>query len=248
MVKHVLIYSVVAVGIIACQQQTQEELRQMEAKKVIGSHKTIRRSLSDVQLNTVAFCPSQRSANCAEQLNDLQHRLNDLNPVPVPRTTTDRPVSTAEATRLYKKFVAEHTGEPVLTIFQQLYPRILLNKYGVLSSTDYGLIVYFLRELVESGSYDFDTQAKAFEAIQPHTPTLQFRQLIQPAAAYARLHKPSYQLLSEMVLARLEDSKIGDQFLSEGIREQIVAQHTKESQAFIQAMDRIEQLQIKAYN
>ena len=222
MKKHVPIYWVMAVGIIACQQPTKEELRQMEAKKMFGSGKTIRRSLSDVRLNTAAFCPSQRRANCAEQLNGLQHRLNDLNPIPVPQSATERPVTTTEATRLYKKFVTEHTGEPILAIFQQLYPRILLNKYGVVSSTDYGLITYFLQELVKSGSYDFDTQAKALEAIQPHIPAQQFRQLIRPAATSVRENKESYKLLSDMVVAKLKDPKIDKRPLPENVKEYII--------------------------
>lgn len=176
--KFLALLAVLCPLLTACRQRSAEETLQLEAEKVVGSDNTVRRSLSDVWINTASFCPSKTDVLCAKQLDNIQRQLNDMNPVPVPQSGERIPVSVVEATILYKRFVADHTGEPILAIFQQLYPRILLNKYGVLNSSDYELISYYTQQLTTSNALDFTTRANALTRLKGHLPAEQYKLLL----------------------------------------------------------------------
>ncbi|MBO0947065.1 hypothetical protein [Fibrella forsythiae] len=155
-----------------------EEILLLIDRKMLGEDGTLRRSLSDVWVNTSAFCQSEQSVDCVIELDNLQHELNDLDPVPVPQPGARLPVSADEATKLYKDFVGSHQGEPILAVFQQLYPRILLNKYGIKTSGDYAAIAYFATEMAHSNALDFDLRTELLSILKGHIPNESYATLV----------------------------------------------------------------------
>ena len=207
--KCLALFATLSLTISACQLQSTEDVLQMEAKKIIGFDITVRRSLSDIWINTEAFCPSKTDVNCAEQLDELQHELNDLNPVPIPQSGLELPITASAATNLYREFVNEHAGEPILAVFQQLYPRILLNKYGVLQSKNYELIAYFTQQLAESNALDFDTRTDALIELKDHIPADRYELLLNrtvwSATQEAARQRNEINRLKKLILAQPKD-------------------------------------------
>ena len=176
--KQFLLLGIVCLSLTGCVERKPTNYLTVEGKRAAMYDQTIRKSLSDVWLNTSSFCSLATNDTCANQLNALQHELNDLNPVPVPQPGEAMPLSITEATVLYKNFVTEHPGEPILAIFQQLYPRILLNKYGVLKGRDYELIYYYADQLAQSAALDFDTRINALCALHSNVPAEKYTYLL----------------------------------------------------------------------
>ena len=192
--KNRIVYIALLMGGIACTDQTidapsQQARTLLEKLPSIG----IRKSLSDVHINVGSFCPQQDGMNCAKELNQLQQQLMVLDPVPVPQLNVGPTISADEAVHRYNLFVAEHPGEPILAVFQQLFPRILLNKYGIIRTTNYSLIAYFTRQMVDSKALDFDTQTKALTVLQHHIPAGEFNALRNAIVIEAEQHKTTQQ-------------------------------------------------------
>ncbi|RYF73766.1 MAG: hypothetical protein EOO39_09855 [Cytophagaceae bacterium] len=174
----------------ACQLRqltaSEEELLLLVNSKMLGEDGTLRRSLADVYVHTSAFCQSEQAVDCVIELDNLQHELNDLDPVPVPQSDSRLPVSAAEATKLYKEFVSDHQGEPILAVFQQLYPRILLNKYGIKTSNDYPAIAYFATEMAQSNALDFDLRTELLPIVKGRISSEQYATLVGNTLESAR--------------------------------------------------------------
>lgn len=187
--RFVLLLSL-SISTIGCEFRQQvfseEALLHMVNNKMLGEDGTLRRSLSDIWVNTSGFCQSEQAVDCVVELDRLQHKLNDLNPIPVPQSDTARPISAEEATALYKEFVNAHKGEPLLAVFQQLYPRILLTKYGIIDSTNYGLIAYFATEMAESHALDFPLRTRLLPLLKGHIPTGQYAELVDSTLESAK--------------------------------------------------------------
>ncbi|WP_375445673.1 hypothetical protein [uncultured Fibrella sp.] len=179
-----------SISTIACEFRQQffseEELLRMVNSKMLGEDGTLRRSLSDIWVNTAAFCQSEQAVDCVVELDHLQHKLNDLNPIPVPQSDSAKPISAEKATVLYKEFVNAHKGEPLLAVFQQLYPRILLTKYGIIESNDYGLIAYFATEMAKSNALDFPLRTRLLPLLKGHIPTDQYAKLVDSTLESAK--------------------------------------------------------------
>lgn len=183
----------VIVFIDACQLRqltdSKEDLLLLTDRKMLGEDGTLRHSLSDIWVNTSAFCQSEQAVDCVAELDKLQHELNDLNPVPVPQSGARLPVSVEEATRLYKEFVSSHQGEPILAVFQQLYPRILLNKYAIKTSGDYAKIAYFATEMAHSNALDLDLRTELLPLLKGHISSEQYATLVGKTLESARREK-----------------------------------------------------------
>lgn len=181
--KQLYLLIALSVIILACQlpseSMSDEELLAFTEYKMVGMDGTLRRSLSDIWVNTSAFCESDQKVDCVVELDRLQHQLNDLNPVPVPQMGAPLPVSAAMATYLYRKFVKEHQREPLLAVFQQLYPRILLNKYGIKTGTGYNLIAYYTQQMAVSDALDFDLRTELLSILKGHIPVEHYKSLLE---------------------------------------------------------------------
>ena len=179
-----------SINTIACEFRQQffseKELLRMVNSKMLGEDGTLRRSLSDIWVNTAAFCQSEQAVDCVVELDHLQHKLNDLNPIPVPQSDSAKPISAEAATVLYKEFVNAHEGEPLLAVFQQLYPRILLTKYGIMDSNDYGLIAYFATEMAQSHALDFPLRTRLLLLLKGHIPVNQYAKLVDSTLESAK--------------------------------------------------------------
>ena len=112
--------------VAACQNllTSTEEILLMDEYKVIGLDNTGRRSLSDVWINTALFCEGAPGTDvtCAKQLDDIQRKLNTLNPVPVPQPGAALPLPAADATVLYRRFVDTHQGSLYWPFFSSFTP------------------------------------------------------------------------------------------------------------------------------
>lgn len=246
-----IIYTVtIAMASLSCTDQQVDVSEETSPRYAMTPRIEIRKSLSDVFINASSFCNSMLpvTPNCGEQTYAFQAQLMKLDPIPVPQPNLDPTISSDEAVRLYKQFITDHTGEPVLAVFRQLYPRILLNKYGVIASRDYPLIAYFARELVESGSYDFGTQANALTAIQPHVPAQQFNQLVKLAAKNLRMYKPVRQRSFDRQLVQLDNPGVDVRLFPESVRKQVRTHLIERNQADNQAFAHLERLQSGVVN
>lgn len=212
--KQHFFYATVYLILIGCTEWRSTAYLSVEDKRSARFDTNIRKSLSDVWLTTDSFCSLATDDACANQLNQLQHALNDLNPVPIPQLGETMPLSITEATVLYKSFVTEHSGEPILAIFQQLYPRILLNKYGVLRSKDYELIYYYADQLTQSAALDFDTRINALYVLHGNVPTGDYTRLLHRTvkAADAEVIRQQQEInrLKKLILANPKKFIAGD--------------------------------------
>ncbi|WP_375445674.1 hypothetical protein [uncultured Fibrella sp.] len=243
--KQIIYAAAITMASLACTHQQVDVLEETSPRFAGATRIEIRKSLSDVFINASSYCNSLLpvTPNCAEQTYAFQAQLMKLDPIPVPQPNLDPTISSDEAVQLYKQFITDHTGEPVLAVFRQLYPRILLNKYGVITSRDYPLVAYFARELIESGSYDFGTQANALTAIQPHVPAQQFRQLVQLAGKNLRLYKPVRQRSFDRQLAQLDNPDVILRRFPESMTKQMRTHLIERNKADNQAFAQLERLQ-----
>lgn len=139
------------------------------------------RALVDVGLNTAPLCPDDTSALCLKQVIQLQRQVVKEYPISIPQPNVPPLISAQEAVSHYEKYVSDHTGEPVLIVFKQLYPSILLNNYGILASNDHTRIRYFTEHMLEARSNDFATLAKSLSLLKSDIPTDQFDQWVDAA-------------------------------------------------------------------
>lgn len=143
-----------------------------KAQALAYSHK----SFVDIDLNNALLCIPDTAAACYQQLIQLQRQIAQDYPIPIPQPNVPPLISAKEAVTLYKQYVTDHAGQPVLVVFKQLYPRILLNKYGILAGHDHQQIRYFTEQLLEAHSLDFATLAAALTLLKDEVPTPQFNQ------------------------------------------------------------------------
>jgi hypothetical protein len=194
--KQLFLLSFLSICSLAC-RPSDDDILEMEADKVLGFDISVRRSLSEVWINTSSFCRSETEVDCALLLDQLQHELNDLNPVPVPQVIPGAEafprITPSAATARYKQFVTDHAGEPILAVFQQIYPRILLNRYGIKTSRNYGLIAYYAEQLSISNALDFDTRADLLPILHGHIPAKQFTYLLESTLIAAMLEAQRQQ-------------------------------------------------------
>ena len=241
--KQLFVYIAIAIICLACTDQQVTVSEPVDLGKEQLPQVEIRRSLSDVPINGTAFCTPLFTRKCAFEVVKLQRQLMALDPVPVPQLNVDLPIPPTEADQLYHQFVTKHAGQPVLALFRQLYPRIMLNKYGIIISTNYSLVTYYTCELIESGSYDFVTQAKALKSIRAHVPVGQFNQLTQKATINARLYKPQLKQDFDQNMAYLNNLEVDLRLFPEDARKRIRAHFVDDNQATNQAIAQIEQWQ-----
>ncbi|MBO0930453.1 hypothetical protein [Fibrella aquatilis] len=128
------------------------------------------RSFVEVRLSAAALCPGMNTLSCRKELHRLHRQVAEDYPIPVPQPNVPPLISAEEATVLYKKYLTVHANAPILVVFKQLYPRILLNRYGILASNHHKQILYFTEHMIEAHSQDFATLAKALPLLQNDIP------------------------------------------------------------------------------
>ncbi|MBO0936207.1 hypothetical protein J2I47_06580 [Fibrella sp. HMF5335] len=159
-------------------------------------------SLAQIRLSSAALCTDDTSSNCRERLITLQREVVQDYPVPIPQPNVPALITPDEAVIDYKKYLADNAGSPKLIVFKQLYPRILLNKYGILASNNRALIRYFTEHMLEAHSQDFATLAKALLVIRDDVPAGQYNQWLAVTIREAE----AWQLTRQKVLTNLKQT------------------------------------------
>lgn len=228
--KQTIILATVFLCGVACQNQSINESRAHESDgEVIVVN---RRLFTEVPIHNGGFCNGNSGDNCAERLQLLQRQLMKLNPIMVPDQSETTTIPLMVATNQYKNFVADHQGEPVLPLFKQLYARVLLNQYGVLTSKNYALITYFTQQMVEANSLDFATIARSLTVLQNHIPAGQFGGMLTLAIKAAQEQKSWHEktmadLSNDKEEASLKQSgTLSAEFMKEG-RKRMLAEYKK---------------------
>lgn len=239
----ILLYAAAfGIGLSCTHQKANDDLPPPTGVKGYDPFIPVRRSLSDVPINVSRFC-NNKASNCAIQLSQLQAQLMVEDPVPVPQSTIGATISTEEAVQRYKQFVANHPGEPVLDVFKQLYPRILLDKYGLLASEKYSLILYFTQQLIDAGSLDLSIQTRALIALKGHVPDVTYTRLLSTVLADAK----AYQIGHEQVLARLtaeaKEQQSTNKKFSQRVHQQIVDHYEETTKMLVVNIAKLRQLQ-----
>jgi len=192
----------IVVGSIAC---TESQLTEKRPNLPVIDHPErveIRKSFQDIPVNNSAFCTDPAGKDCLQTYQLLLAQLMVLDPIPVPQPGTGQLISTIEAVDRYKAFVTQYAGEPILGMFKQLYPRILLNKYGILNGTNYDQITYFTHQLIEAKSYDSTILTAALKKLKPHLAPDQFTAMKTASIEAAARQKA----LIEQEIANLSDT------------------------------------------
>ena len=152
-------------------------------------------SLSEIPLSSDALCPGNTSFDCRKRLIQLQRDVVADYPIPIPQPNVPALISPGEAVESYRKYIANHAGEPKLIAFRQLYPRILLNNYGILASNNHALILYFTEQMLNAHSQDFATLAQALTLLKPDVPASQYNQWLTVTIREAEARKIEQQKL-----------------------------------------------------
>ena len=168
-------------------------------------------SFAEIDLSTQSLCPGDTSARCYQELIQLQHQVAEAYPILIPQPNVPAPLSADEATTLYRKYVADHAGEPVLIAFKQLYPRILLTKYGILASNDHTLIRYFTEHMLEAHSQDFATLTRSLTLLKAHVPPARFNQWLENTIGEAAAYETRQYALSARIRQALAKSAVNEQ-------------------------------------
>ncbi|MBO0930454.1 hypothetical protein [Fibrella aquatilis] len=150
-------------------------------------------ALADVALSSEGLCPGDTSFTCRNRLIQLQRQVVQDYPIPIPQPNVPAPMPASEAVARYKKYMADNAGDPKLFVFKQLYPRILLNKYGVLASQDHALIRYFTEHMLEAHAQDFATLAKALPSLKADVPADQYNQWLAVTIREAEAQQANQQ-------------------------------------------------------
>ena len=150
-------------------------------------------SLAELPLSSERICPGDTTYSCRNRLVQLQRQVVQDYPIPIPQPNVPAPVSAGEAIASYKKYVTDNVGDPKLVVFKQLYPRILLNKYGVLASNDHTLIRYFTDHMIEAHAQDFATLAKALPLLKADVSATQYDQWLEKTSREAEAQEASQQ-------------------------------------------------------
>lgn len=205
-------------------------------------------SLVEVPLSAKSFCTDPDSLACFRQAIQLQREVARYYPIPIPQPNTPPPLSADEATALYKQYVADHAGQPILAVFQQLYARILLNKYGLLAQKNLPQIRYFTEQMLESRSQDVVTLTSALTILRGTVSANQYTQWLNRVIAEAeqrQRHEETYLLKLKEKIGRLQTEQAIDstrqRFMLKG-GQQILTSMEKKLQIKADALTRLRQL------
>lgn len=257
--KHLILYLLSATCWLACTSRKEPVGSPQSAITIyedeVGTpgipDRAIRRSLVDIPVNSKALSLSKQSAADAILIQTLRGELMQLDPVPVPQSNAELPISIAEADKRYRSFVSDHQGEPLLGLFQQYFPRILLNKYGIINGTDYALIRYYTEQLVAAESFDFVTLASALSTLRPHVQAEQFDRLVSQVNENARSFYPEHKRHFDQLKADMMDTSGVDEPMKRFLaleREQILPRMQADEQTLDRALAQLEQMQSKRVN
>ncbi|GAB3575194.1 hypothetical protein GCM10027578_38990 [Spirosoma luteolum] len=178
--------ALVATG-VACQSSTVNEALRADASGDTQPILVNRRLFAEVPVSNERFCGG--NDDCARNYANLQRRLMALNPIIVPDSGQATTLSWQQADQQYRAFMAEHDGEPIVNLFQQLYARALLNQYGLRSAAQPGVTQYYLQHLVSAGSLDFATMTATVAALHGKIPDATYRQLLTQITDGAQAHQ-----------------------------------------------------------
>ncbi|NID10874.1 hypothetical protein [Fibrivirga algicola] len=162
----------------------------------------IRKSFEEIPIDNSAFCPTPASGNCTKSFQLMLAQLMVLDPIPVPQPGVGQTISTSNAIDRYRAFLTDYAGEPIISVFKQLYPKILLTKYGILDGSDYAQITYLTQQLIEARSYDSATLAAALKKLKHHLPPNQFMAMKTASIGAAERRK----VLIEKEITSLSDT------------------------------------------
>jgi hypothetical protein len=161
---------------VACQSNSVDKrLKTDEKGQTIRIN---RRLFYEVRVNTTVLCADVEQSECSSVVGSAKLRLLGLNTLPVPDSGEVVTISQDEAHRRYQAFLDTHKGDNIVPVFQQLYARILLNQYGILADKNTERAVYYLEQLVGSGSLDFATQTNALTVLNGKIPANKFQSLL----------------------------------------------------------------------
>lgn len=153
---------------------------------------------------------------------------------------------TQEAVHRYNQFVAAHPGEPILAVFKQLYPRILLNKYGILASQDYTQIIYFTQQLIEAKSYDHITLTAALKKLKPQLAPGQFNAMkastLEAAHRQKAYHEAEIAALSDTSSTGRYGDEVSARLFPKEVRAQFLAKQKSDYAALVKNLDALNRL------
>jgi hypothetical protein len=160
-----------------------------------------------VHMNSTRICgEGPVTRNCMDMMDALQNRLMALRPLPVPDSGQAVTMSQDEAHRRYQAFLDTHKGDNIVPVFQQLYARILLNQYGILAGKNTERAVYYLEQLVGSGSLDFATQTNALTVLNGKIPANKFQSLLDTILISAEKQNKSRIQMTAILTKIVADS------------------------------------------
>ncbi len=236
----------IVVGSTAC---TESHLTEKRPNLPVIDHPErveIRKSFKDIPVNNLGFCTDPTGKGCMQTYRLLMAQLMVLDPIPVPQPGTGQIISTSEAVDRYKAFVAQYTGEPILAMFKQLYPRILLNKYGILNGTNYDQIAYFTQQLVEAKSFDSATLTIALKKLKPNLEPGKFNTMRAAAQQAARQQKSLIEkeiaALSDTTAAGPYGDEMSDLLFPKEIRAHFLAEKERDYSAVLNNLDELNRL------
>ncbi|MBO0947064.1 hypothetical protein [Fibrella forsythiae] len=206
----------------------------------------IRKSFGEVPIDNSDFCADPAGNSCVHTYQLLLAQLMILDPIPVPQSTLGPAISTAEAIDLYKSFVSHYRGEPILAVFKQLYPRILLNKYGILEGSDFAQISYFAQQLIEAKSYDHAILLAALKKLKPHSSPGQFSSMkastLEATQRRRSLLEAEISELSDTTATGRYGDELSTRLFPKDIRAQILARNKSEYRNLLTDLDELNKL------
>lgn len=164
-----------------------------------------------IPLNVAKICNAAAAQSCARDIQQLQFRLASLNIIPLPREGTRPSLSVEQATEHYKSFLTAHQGQPIASIFRQVYASAILSHYGVLDSQNYELIKYYTEELSDENSMDFATLAKAARVLQDKLSQDAYASLVNATTQRAQEQAKAVQeQISQLTLRAKQKTALGE--------------------------------------
>jgi uncharacterized protein (DUF885 family) len=173
MKKHLIYVTLLIVG-AACQPNSVKE--SMASDENQASVVVNKRLLTEVPISTKTICQAGNATNCGETVAQLRQKLINISPLPAPDYGQEPSIDWQQADKAYRQFISTHKNEPITSLFQQLYARVLLNQYGLGKSNHYDQITYYLDQMVASHSLDISTMTQTIEHLKGHVAELEYNQ------------------------------------------------------------------------